>query len=87
MNETAQPPGRPLTASERTSARIRAHMKKDDRRQSDLAEHLGISIYSVSRRLNGRHDFKLDELETIAAWLGVQVGQLAIDDETTEQAR
>ncbi len=58
-------------------------MKKDGRQQADLAKHLNISIYSVSRRLNGRHDFKIDELETIATWLGVPINQLALDEEAT----
>lgn len=86
MHNTRTPPGpEPLSASQRTAARIRAYMGRDGRPAGDLAEHLGLSTYSISRRLNGRHDFKIEELTKIAAWLGIPISYLTDNEPEAHQ--
>lgn len=60
-------------------------MGRDGRPATELAEHLGLSTYSISRRLNGRHDFKIKELTKIADWLEIPISYLTDDDQETRQ--
>lgn len=46
--------------------------------QTQLAEVLGISQQSVSRRLDGKQALTLDEVSHIAQWLEVNPQQLLI---------
>lgn len=48
-------------------------------RQKDLAEILGLSTAAANRRMLGSVSFRLDELNTIAKHLGVQIDQLVGD--------
>lgn len=36
----------------------------------DLAKTLNISPQAAGRRMNGRHDFRINELSVIAEWVG-----------------
>lgn len=47
--------------------------------QKDLAEILGLSTAAANRRMLGSVSFRLDELNTIAKHLGVQIDQLVGD--------
>lgn len=81
MHNTRTPPGpEPLSASQRTAARIRAYMTRDGHQAAELADHLGLSTYSISRRLNGKHDFKIEELTKIADWLKIPVSYITDGD-------
>ncbi|EPD32071.1 hypothetical protein HMPREF9306_01633 [Propionimicrobium lymphophilum ACS-093-V-SCH5] len=44
--------------------------------QQQLAQKLGVSQASVSRKLNGRTEFSASELAVIANWLDVSVSDL-----------
>ena len=76
MHQTTNPPLPDQAASSRTAARHRALMASRRLTRSDLAVALGIGAQSAGRRLNGTHDFRLDELEDIAAWLRVPLSEL-----------
>lgn len=58
------------------SANIRAELARRGKSQGDLAELLGITRQGVSQRLLGRVDWRISELQAIAAMLGTTVGQL-----------
>lgn len=64
------------TASQRVAANVRAELARHNRSQTDLGQALGRSQPYVSRRLSGKVAFGVDEVESIAAWLGVPVGVL-----------
>jgi transcriptional regulator with XRE-family HTH domain len=44
--------------------------------QTDLAPVLGMSRNSLSRRVNGPTPFRIEELEKIARYLGMPIGEL-----------
>lgn len=65
--------GVPLTES--VAAKIREELDRQDISYRELGRRLGVSIAYVSRRLSAEPEvqFRVDELETIAAALGVPV--------------
>lgn len=64
------------TASARVAANVRGELARQRRTQTDLSQALGRSQPYVSRRLSGRVAFGVDEVESIAGWLGVPVSTL-----------
>lgn len=58
---------------------IRLILLRQRREVGELAAQLGRSRNYVSARLNGHDSFKLDEIETAARWLGVEVSDLAAE--------
>lgn len=58
-----------MTATQAVAAEIRAEMARQQRRQADLADLLGLSGSSVSLRLNGHQELTISEMLRIAAWL------------------
>lgn len=57
-------------------ANIRAEMARQNKTQADLAELLGVTRQSVSRRMVGQVDFGISELTTIAEFLDVPIADL-----------
>lgn len=57
-------------------ANLRAELARRGLRQGDLARIWGISEMSVSRRMNGATPITTDELATVAAAFGLEVGDL-----------
>jgi transcriptional regulator with XRE-family HTH domain len=55
------------------AAEVRAEMARQRKTGVGLAEALGLSQQTVSRRLTGQITFSLDELDRVAVWLGVDV--------------
>lgn len=55
-------------------------MSHDKRTSAELAELLDLSTWSVSRRINGHHAFKIDELQSIAEWLGVPLESITQEE-------
>lgn len=55
------------------AAEIRAEMARQQRQQTDLGEFLGVKQPTISRKLAGKTEFRIDELEKIAEFLGVPV--------------
>ena len=70
---TEDGPGR---LSELVSQEVRAWMARQGIKQAELAEALGITQQAVSHRLTGRTSWNLDDLEPVAALLGVSVSEL-----------
>lgn len=66
------------TASQRVAANVRAELARHSRSQADLGQALGRSQPYVSRRLNGKVAFGVDEVERIAVWLAVPVAALMV---------
>jgi transcriptional regulator with XRE-family HTH domain len=62
--------------NEAVAAEVRAHVARQQMRQSDLAGLLGISPSGVSSRLSGRTPLAAGELVVIAEWLGVAPADL-----------
>lgn len=58
------------------AAEIRAEMARQRKTQAELASTLGRSQNYVSMLLRGDTDMSLEDLFTIAAWLGVPFHQL-----------
>jgi transcriptional regulator with XRE-family HTH domain len=63
-----------LTLRERVAADVRAWMTKRGVTGQQLAEHMNVSTAYVSRRLKGRTAFDVDDLDSIAGYLGVPLG-------------
>lgn len=66
-----------IPPSKKTAGLIRAHMKEQNKTVTDLADHLGLSPWSASRRINGHHRFTLEELAITADWLGLRPEDLS----------
>jgi transcriptional regulator with XRE-family HTH domain len=65
------------TASRTLSATIRAELARRDLKQRDLAEALGMTTASISRRLSGKAgDWTVSEVESVARFLGVPFVEL-----------
>jgi predicted XRE-type DNA-binding protein len=64
-------PARPTGLVEQVAAEVRAQMARAQISQHQLAEILEIPQSSVSKRLRGKIAFRVDELEKLAAALGV----------------
>jgi transcriptional regulator with XRE-family HTH domain len=65
-----------IPTTEQVAGEIRAEMARQRKRMTDLADELGISYATLNRRLTRKRSFRLDELETIAAYLGTTVTAL-----------
>lgn len=48
-------------------------MARQQKQQTDLAKYLGVTQGTISRRLAGKLPFRIQDLESIAAFLGVDV--------------
>lgn len=59
------------TATQRAATEIRGLMGARKLSTPDLAQLLSVSRDTAARRINGDVDISLNELETIAEWLGV----------------
>lgn len=67
---------RPSDLTNQVAAEVRAHMARVRMSQVKLAEILGLPQTSVSKRLRGITPFRIDELGTVAAALGVHPAAL-----------
>lgn len=61
---------------DRAARELRGLMAQQNKRTGELADLLGISQQSASRRKTGETPLGLHEVGTIAEWLGVPVAQL-----------
>lgn len=55
---------------------IHEHSKRSGVSQQELAAGAGLSQPAMSRRMNGEVEFRVDELQAIAAFLEVPLEQL-----------
>lgn len=67
------------------AATVRAELARAGRNQQSLANHLHLSQPAISRRLKGDVSFSIDELVSVAAYLGVDV-TLFVPQGNTEMA-
>jgi transcriptional regulator with XRE-family HTH domain len=58
-------------AAQRAATEIRGLMGARRFSAADLATVIGVSTSTAVRRMNGESDLTVNELETIAEWLGV----------------
>ncbi len=66
----------PTTATQRVADTIRAELARRRISQTVVAERLGLSQATVSRRLLGEYPFTVDEVDTIAEMLGLTASDL-----------
>lgn len=73
-------PSDPL--AKRVGANVRAEMARSNPKQTQkpFAKRIGMSQQSLSRRLSGEIPFDLEELERVAAVLGVPMTRLVVDE-------
>jgi transcriptional regulator with XRE-family HTH domain len=64
------------TFTQAVAGAVRAELGRKRQTVSDLAEALGASRPTVSRRVNGKEPFDLAELEQVAAFLNLSVHDL-----------
>jgi transcriptional regulator with XRE-family HTH domain len=66
-----------VTLAESVAAKVREELDRQDISYRELGRRLNVSIAYVSRRLSEQADvqFRVDELEKVAAALGVPVTQ------------
>lgn len=73
--DTESPP-RGSNVNDRAAATIRGHMAQQKKSTTALGKILGISRQAAGRKASGATAISLQELHTIAAWLGVQPAEL-----------
>jgi transcriptional regulator with XRE-family HTH domain len=64
------------SVNNQVGAEVRAWMGRLGFRQKHLAEVLDVSQTAISQRLNGKVPFGIDELQIIATWFGITLGDL-----------
>lgn len=64
------------TRSQHIAAEVRATLARNQISGKQLAAHLGISQFAVSRRLRGETPFSVDELSATADFLAVSLEEL-----------
>lgn len=69
-------PGDHKPLSQIVGARIRGQMAEQSRTQAELATVLNKSQQTVSKHLRGKVPIDLNELATIAGWLGLEIEEL-----------
>lgn len=65
-----------MTINQGVSTEIRVLLARHGRTQADLADHLGLSAFAVSRRMTGAITWDIGELQQVAVWFGVTVHDL-----------
>lgn len=76
----------PEQAAANVAAEVRAEMARQHKTQSEMAQILGTTSHTVSRRLTGDTPFDIAQLITTAEWLDVDVENfLAPQPRTTRQ--
>lgn len=68
------------TLAAQVGANVRAEMARRRISQRALGEHLSLCQSSVSMRLRGSRPFDVQELESVALFLGVPVSALLADE-------
>lgn len=63
---------------------LRKYMDADGRKQIDLGKYMGVSSATVSDWCNGKKIPRIDKINSIANWLGVDFAVLTGDSEPTE---
>ena len=63
-------------AAQKAAAEVRARLARDQISGKELATHLGLSAFAVSRRLRGTTPFSLTELDATARFLGIGITEL-----------
>ena len=71
MSTLRMVPDQPARLTDRVAAEVRANMARVRMTQTELAEILGLTQSTVSKRLLGKIAFSVDELDTVAAAFGV----------------
>jgi transcriptional regulator with XRE-family HTH domain len=68
------------------ASEVRAEMARQGVSHRALAEHLGLPQTSVTKRLNGKIEFDISELERTAQFLGVPVTNFLTSPERSPAA-
>jgi transcriptional regulator with XRE-family HTH domain len=60
----------------RLAEEIRAELARQQKSRTDLAAAMGVSLNTLTSRLNGRYPFLMDEVAAVAAFLGMTASEL-----------
>lgn len=71
-----KPVDTPLELSQIVSGNVRAEMARRRVTQKELSEALGLAQTQISKRLNGRSEWRVNDLPPIAEALGVSIDVL-----------
>lgn len=55
---------------------VRGHLARRRLKRNDVANILGVSLRTISDLLGERRPWRVDEIETIAAWLDIGIAEL-----------
>lgn len=75
------------TPTAQVAANVRAEIARAGRTQTDVAERLHMTQSALSKRLNGRIPFDINEISAISAELGVPMSALVKATATTDPAQ
>lgn len=78
MNHTGH--RKTLNFTERVAREISLLLLLKKKRRTDLAEHLGVSPQTITRRLSGAVPINLEDINSIAEWLDVPIGRIIDPD-------
>lgn len=65
-----------MTINQGVSTEVRVLLARHGRTQAELAEHLGLSAFAISRRMTGAITWDIDELQQVATYFDVSVRDL-----------
>ena len=66
---------------------VRGHLARRRLKRNDVANILEVSLRTVSDLLGERRPWRVDEIETIAAWLDISVSDLLFPKHTSYSTR
>ncbi|MGL6234851.1 MAG: helix-turn-helix domain-containing protein [Segniliparus sp.] len=66
---------------------VRGHLARRRLKRNDVANVLDVSLRTVSDLLGERRPWRVDEIETIAAWLDISVSELLFPKHASYNSR
>lgn len=75
------------TPDQRVGRIVKILLAKDDRRQMDVGELLGMDSGTISRALSGKRKWTLSEIESLAAFFDVSVSVFFEEPEDLVRSR
>lgn len=68
----------PMQLPQKVASEVRAEMGRQQKTLAQMAEAIDLDVQAARRRYRGEKPLTLDEVEILAAWLGVDLDQLVL---------